>query len=123
MNPLTRNAKVAAEVFTALPAQTTDRPRPETAAHRGNTDGLTGDDVRNLNTVLEHEIADNTKRTYQTQWLRFAEWTRDRGVDTLPATPAHVAAYLAERLEQEGHRPATLQTVAAAIGFVHRTAG
>lgn len=123
MQPLTRSPRVDTEVFTALPAQATAQPRPETAAHRGNTDSLTGDDVRNLNAVLEHEIADNTRVTYQTQWLRFAEWTQDRGVCTLPATPAHVAAYLAERLEQEGHRPATLRTVAAAIGFVHRTAG
>ena len=38
-------------------------------------------------------------------------------------TPAQVAVYLAERLEAAGHKPATLRVAAAAIAFVHKTAG
>ena len=86
-------------------------------------DGLTGKDVRNLNTILQQAMADNTKANYLGQWLRFAEWARDRCVSALPANPAHVAAYLAERIERAGHRPATLRTAAAAIAFIHREAG
>ena len=41
----------------------------------------------------------------------------------LPADPLQVAAYLAERMEKHGHKPSTLQTAAAAIGFVHRAEG
>ena len=90
---------------------------PEPAA------GLTGEDVRNLNTVRQHVMADNTKANYRSQWRRFAEWARARGVTALPATPAHVAAYLAERIERAGHKPATLRTAAAAIACIHRAAG
>ena len=37
--------------------------------------------------------------------------------------PGPVAAYLAERSEEHGHKPATLRAAAAAIAFVHKTAG
>ena len=41
----------------------------------------------------------------------------------LLADPAHVAAYLPERIEDLGHKPATLRVAAAATAFVHKTAG
>ncbi len=85
--------------------------------------GLTENDVRNLTAVLGHEVSANTRKNYRSQWRRFTGWARDRGVSALPADPVQVAAYLAERMERYGHRPATLQTAAAAIGFVHRTRG
>ena len=37
-------------------------------------DGLTQTDVTNLNAVLGHEIAENTKRSYRAQWSRFVRW-------------------------------------------------
>ena len=86
-------------------------------------DGLTGDDVRNLTAVLDHAIADNTKANYRSQWRGFTEWARARAVSALPADRAHVAAYLAERSEREGHKPATLRTAAAAIACIHRASG
>ena len=82
--------------------------------------GLTEDDVRNLTAVLGHKVSANTRKNYRSQWRRFTGWARDRGVSALPADPVQVAAYLAERMERYGHRPATLQTAAAAISFVHR---
>ncbi len=85
--------------------------------------GLTGEDIRNLNAVLAHELANNTKTNYLSQWLRFAEWALGREGSALPANPAHIAAYLAERIEGAGHRPATLRTAASAIAFIHRAAG
>ena len=48
---------------------------------------------------------------------------RDACPTALPADSAHVAAYLAERIEDLGHKPATLRVAAAAIAFVHRVAG
>ena len=88
-----------------------------------DTGGLTADDVQNLNGVLAHALAANTKAIYRGQWHRFAAWARARGVRALPAAPVHVAAYLAERIERAGHRPATLRTATAAIAFIHRAAG
>ena len=85
--------------------------------------GLTGSDVDNLNAVLDHEVAPNTIKNYSAQWNNFAGWALRRGVSALPAAPAQVASYLAERIEQHGHKPATLRVAAAAIAFVHRTAG
>ena len=85
--------------------------------------GLTEDDVRNLTAILGHKISLNTRKNYRSQWRRFTGWARDKGVSALPADPVQVAAYLAERMERHGHRPATLQTAAAAISFVHRARG
>ena len=85
--------------------------------------GLTGADIRNLTAVLEQAMAANTKANYRCQWRRFTEWTGNRGVSALPADRAYVAAYLAERFEREGHKPATLRTAAAAIACIHRAAG
>ncbi len=84
---------------------------------------LTESDVVNLAGLLDHEVARNTVRSYRSQWGSFLAWAMRRGVPALPAEPAHVAAYLAERIEELGHKPATLRAAAAAIGFVHRAAG
>ena len=86
-------------------------------------DRLTEDDRAHLASVLGHEISENTRRNYDSQWRRFTVWAREKGIRTLPADPLQVAAYLAERLERHGHKPATLQTAAAAIRFMHRDRG
>ena len=85
--------------------------------------GLTEDDIRNLTAVLGHKVSANTRKNYRSQWRRFAGWAKDKGVNALPADPVQMAAYLAERIERYGHKPATLQTAAAAISFVHRARG
>ena len=87
------------------------------------TDRLTEDDIENLAAVLGHEIAENTRRNYRSQWARFYRWSTDREVSALPADPMQVAVYLAERSEQCGNRPATLHTAASAIAYVHRASG
>ena len=92
-------------------------------ASLARVDGLTGEDVRNLNAVLAQAMAANTKANYRGQWRRFTAWALNRGVRALPAAPAHVAAYLAERIERAGHRPATLRMAVAAIACIHKAAG
>ena len=86
-------------------------------------DDLTEADIGNLTAVLDHEIARNTMKNYRVQWSNFTMWAVGKGIRALPADPAQVAAYLAERIEEHGHKPATLRAAAAAIAFVHRTAG
>ena len=88
-----------------------------------SADDLTESDLDNLTAVLDHEIAPNTMRNYRVQWNSFIIWAAGKGIRTLPADRAQVAAYLAERIEEHGHKPATLRAAASAIGFVHRTAG
>ncbi len=92
-------------------------------ATRPRTGELNGHDVQNLRAVLQHALAGNTRVTYRGQWRRFTAWALDKGVRALPAAPAHVAAYLAERIESAGHQPATLRAAASAIAYVHRAAG
>ena len=89
----------------------------------GSARGLSESDVGNLAGLLDHEMAANTLRNYRSQWLAFRSWAIGRGESPLPAEPAQVAAYLAERIESRGHRPATLRAAASAIAFIHRRTG
>ena len=84
---------------------------------------LAQSDFENLNAILDYEISPNTFANYDVQWRSFCLWSSRRDVHPLPAEPMHVAAYLAERIEEFGHRPATLRVAAAAIAFVHRAVG
>lgn len=86
-------------------------------------DGLTDSDLGNLTAVLGHEVARNTLTNYRVQWRNFVVWASGKGIRALPASPSQVAAYLAERVEDHGHRPATLRVSASAIAFVHKSAG
>ena len=95
----------------------------ETSGSLRRTDDLTEADIGNLNAVLDHEIARNTMKNYRVQWRNFITWAVGKGIRALPAEPAQVAAYLAERIEEHGHKPATLRAAAAAIAFVHRASG
>ena len=88
-----------------------------------NGDDLAESDLDNLTAVLGHEVAPNTMKNYRVQWNNFVNWAAAKGIRSLPAAPRHVAAYLAERIEEHGHKPATLRAAAAAIAFIHRSAG
>ena len=95
----------------------------EPVPRAGGTDALTGSDADNIRAVLEHEIAPRTLANYRAQWKHFILWALERGVEALPAEPVQVAAYLAERMERHGNKPATLRVMASAIAFVHKGAG
>ena len=88
-----------------------------------NGDDLAESDLDNLTAVLGHEVAPNTMKNYRVQWNNFLNWAAGKGIRALPADPRHVAAYLAERMEEHGHKPSTLRAAAAAIAFIHRSAG
>ena len=85
-------------------------------------EGLTDIDLLHLSAVLDHEVSRNTVTNYRAQWRSFMAWAQAKGIRGLPAEPTQVAAYLAERIEEQGHRPATLRTAASAIAFVHKAA-
>ena len=89
----------------------------------GGEDGLTDSALDNLNAVLEHEMARNTTTNYRVQWRNFIVWAYGKGIRAFPASPAQVSAYLAERIEEHGHKRATLRVAASAIAFAHKTAG
>ena len=99
------------------------------AAAKSEVDGasmsgkaLTEFDICNLRAIFDHEIASSTLNNYRVQWRRFLDWALARGIQPLPAEPSQVAAYLAERIQEHGHKPATLRVVASAIAFAHKAA-
>ena len=70
---------------------------------------------------LESVLADNTKRTYTTQWRLFTGWCDEVGLTSLPAEPLTVARYLAARAGS-GASIATLRLAASAISKAHERA-
>ena len=80
-------------------------------------------DVRAVDARLLSGLADNTRTNYGAQWKRFLGWAQRSGICVLPAEPETVEAYLQERFDSQGHRPATLRTAASAIAFIHKALG
>ena len=95
--------------------------KPEAKGVSMRVDTLTDSDVSNLKAIFEHEIAGSTLNNYLVQWRHFLAWALEKDVQALPADPAQVAAYLAERIQEHGHKPATLRVAASAIAFAHKT--
>ncbi len=70
---------------------------------------------------LESVLADNTRRTYTTQWQIFEGWCDEVGLASLPAEPLAVARYLAARANS-GASIATLRLATSAISKAHEWA-
>jgi integrase len=66
-------------------------------------------------------VSPTTEKIYADDWEAFCAWCRSKNAPHLPAPPAVVAAYLAERSEKLGR--SGLRLVLAAIGFYHRRSG
>jgi len=64
-------------------------------------------------------LGPSTRKAYEHDWLVFATWCAERGVQAIPATPATVAAFLAAEADR-GFRPVTIGPRAAAIAAAHR---
>ena len=63
-----------------------------------------------------------TQEAYGSDFRIFEGWCRTRGLSPLPATPAAIAAFLADEAST-GRRPSTLGRRLAAIRYFHRAAG
>ena len=76
--------------------------------------------------LLRHYVrksrADNTRRSYASQWGTFDRWCSGQGCRSLPAEPISVAAYLAQRAGDNAAL-ATINVSLAAITFAHKVAG
>jgi site-specific recombinase XerD len=70
----------------------------------------------------EAEAAASTRRAYASDWRLFVTWCGDRGLPSLPASPATVATYIGA-LGRSGIRPATIARRVAAIRDRHVRAG
>ena len=76
---------------------------------------------RGVAEALESVLADNTRRTYDTQWRIFDDWCAEMGLSALPAVPLTVARYLAARAGS-GASIATLRLATSAISKAHEWA-
>ena len=77
-----------------------DSPTAAAPALAGTGVQLRADDQERINRALRDARAPNTWRAYSGAWQRWAAWAVDRGHRQLPADPAAVAAFLADRAEQ-----------------------
>ena len=76
---------------------------------------------RGVASSLESVLADNTRRTYTTQWRIFTGWCNEVGLTSLPADPLTVARYLAARAGS-GASIATIRLATSAISKAHEWA-
>ncbi|OHV16378.1 integrase [Methylorubrum extorquens] len=66
--------------------------------------------------------SERTRKAYTSAFRVFVAWGDERWLDTLPARPEVVAAYVAH-LADTGRKPATINLHVAAIAAAHRLAG
>ncbi len=67
---------------------------------------------------VERSRADSTWRAYRTDWARFQAWCERLKVSPLPASPDHVAMFLAQEADA-GLSPSTIARRLSAIRLVH----
>ena len=82
---------------------------------------LTEEETARILQALQNRFADNTKRSYLSQWQQWMSWARQRGIDVLPADPLQICAWITFRAEEFGHKPPTLRLALAALRAVHRS--
>ena len=92
---------------------------PPALAHLA--DGAFGAALAKAVDYAQHSVSPRTEKTYADTWDAFRNWCGGHGVPYLPAPPAVVAAYLAERSGTLGR--SGLRLVIAAIAYHHRRAG
>ena len=88
----------------------------------GAPPALRQDDGQRIASALAAALSPATRRVYRSQWALWTAWASDRDVNSLPAEPLAVAAYVSQRA-QEDAAVATIQVTLAAISAVHRDAG
>lgn len=73
-------------------------------------------------TYINQSKADNTKKSYQTDWKQFAAWCEMHGLQSLPADPQTVALYLTSEA-QAGRKTSTIQRRISSISQAHQAKG
>jgi integrase len=84
--------------------------------------GLTLDDALRVVAALDAAHAESTRIVYAHTWRVWERWCTSRGISSLPAEPAVLAAYLVERAAT-GTAVASLNMACTAIRHMHRQDG
>jgi integrase len=108
----------------AAGAPATERPteRPGEPGAGDRPRGLTEADLARIASAAAAAHAPATRKIYQFAWGQWERWCTRRGINSLPADPAAVSAYLTERVEA-GIAVTSLSVTACVISHVHRTHG
>ncbi len=75
-----------------------------------------------IQAALADSRRESTRRSYAGAWRRFCAWAEAEGLQTLPADPITVAAYMTNRADQ-GLSGSSLSLDRKAISYHHRIAG
>ncbi|WP_391558932.1 site-specific integrase [Robertmurraya sp.] len=70
---------------------------------------------------LKHAKAENTIKSYRTDWKHFKDWCIDNDRTFLPATPETVSDYLSS-MAAANYKPSTIQRRISAISQAHQAA-
>ena len=92
---------------------------PSALAHLA--EGALGDALTKAIAFAQRSVSPATEKIYDDDWRAFRTWCHAHDALLLPAPPAIVAAYLAERAATLGR--SGLRLILAAIAFHHRRAG
>jgi integrase len=91
------------------------------AAHPASPAGLTALDAERIALALEADLSPSTRKVYACVWSLWVAWCHHRDLTPLPANPAAIGAYLAERADA-GYSYGTLEMTCNAIAYEHRRA-
>jgi site-specific recombinase XerD len=78
--------------------------------------------VERTRTTLHGAVPINTRRAYEGDLRRFAEWCASMGFTPMPSQPATVAVYL-RALADKGHKCSTIERALAALCTAHLRSG
>lgn len=117
--PSPPDAPAVAGTLMAASRQLAAKSLPPELAHLA--EGPLGEALDKAVDFAHQALAPATEQVYAVLWADFAMWCRDHGAPALPAVPAIVAAYLAERSSTLGR--SRLRMVLAAIAYRHRRSG
>ena len=78
-----------------------------------------GEELERAAGYARAEKSEATSKAYLSDFQHFGLWAQERGLTVLPASPATVAAYLADQATC-GAKPSTLGRRCAAIQYMHR---
>lgn len=123
---------MAADILPPAAAATSTGTRPTGALRRiaGEAlppelahlaDGAFGKALGKAVDLAQASVSPRTARQYEADWNAFRTWCDGHGVPPMPAPPAVVAAYLAERSATRGR--SGLRLILAAVAHHHRRAG
>ena len=90
-------------------------PKKETVTLR------TADQVASVRRYVAAASAPATRKAYSSDWRQFASWCSEHGLESLMATPATVASYVADQADA-GKKVSTLERALVAIAKAHQLA-